>query len=43
MEVVAAKHGPLPPVTADIPVDQTRPQERLAFSALFRNRMYTRR
>jgi MFS family permease len=43
MEVVAAKHGPLPPVAEDIPVDQTTPQSSLAFRALFGNRMYTRR
>jgi MFS transporter, putative metabolite:H+ symporter len=43
MEAVAAKHGPLAPVSDDIPVDQTTPQSSLAFGALFSNRMYTRR
>jgi putative MFS transporter len=43
MEVVAAKHGPLPAVPDDVPVDQTTPEKSLAFGALFSNRMYTRR
>ncbi len=43
MEVVASKHGPLPAVPDDVPVDQTTPQRSLAFGALFSNRTYTRR
>ena len=43
MEVVAAKHGPLPAVNEDIPLEQESPQRRLAFSALLGNRMYLRR
>jgi putative MFS transporter len=43
MEATAAKHGPLPAVPDDIPVDQTTPQSSLAFKALFANRMYTQR
>ena len=43
MEVLAAKHGPLPPVDEDIPVDQESPERRIAFAALLRNRMYFRR
>ena len=43
MEVVAAKHGPLPAPPDDVPVDQTTPESSLAFGALFSNRMYTRR
>ena len=42
-EVLAAKHGPLPPVDEDIPVDQESPERRIAFAALLRNRMYFRR
>ena len=43
MEVVAAKHGPLAPVSEDIPVDETVPESSLAFRALFANRTYVRR
>jgi MFS transporter, putative metabolite:H+ symporter len=43
MEVVAAKHGPLPAVNEDIPLEQESPQRRLAFSALLGNRTYLRR
>jgi len=43
MEVAAAKHGPLAPVDEEIPVDRESPQSSLAFSALFRHRMYVRR
>ncbi len=43
MEVVAAKHGPLPPVPDDIPLDRTTPESSTAFRALFADRVYTRR
>jgi putative MFS transporter len=43
MELVAAKHGPLPSVPEDIPVDRTTPQSSLAFKALFVSPMYIRR
>ena len=43
IEVVAAKHGPLPPVPDDVPVDQLTPERRLAFRALFSERVYVRR
>jgi MFS family permease len=43
MEVVAAKHGPLPPVSEDIPLDQTTPQSSTAFKAIFGHRVYARR
>jgi len=43
MEVLAAKHGPLPPVPDDVPVDQTTPESSRAFRALFSHRTYTRR
>lgn len=43
MEMVAARHGPLPAISEDVPVDQSTPQSSLAFAALFGNRVYTRR
>lgn len=43
MEVVAAKHGPLPPVEGDVPVDQTTPESSTAFRAIFGHRVYVRR
>jgi MFS family permease len=43
MEVVAAKHGPLPEVRDDVPVDQTTPESSTAFRAIFGNRLYARR
>jgi MFS transporter, putative metabolite:H+ symporter len=43
MEVMAAKHGPLPAVPDDIPLDRTTPESSTAFRALFSDRVYTRR
>ena len=43
MEVVAAKHGPLPPVPDDVPVDDMMPGRRLSFRALLSERLYVRR
>ena len=43
MEAVAAKHGPLPAVQDDVPIDETTPEKSLAFRALFGNRTYRRR
>jgi MFS transporter, putative metabolite:H+ symporter len=43
MEVVAAKHGPLPPVDEDVPIDQTTPESSTAFRAIFGHRVYARR
>jgi len=43
MEVVAARHGPLPPVPDDVPIDNTTPESSYAFGALFGNRVYALR
>jgi MFS transporter, putative metabolite:H+ symporter len=43
MEVVAAKHGPLAPVSDDVPIDETTPESSYAFKALFGNRVYALR
>ena len=43
MEVVAAKHGPLPEVRDDIPLDETTPNTSRAFGAIFGHRVYLRR
>jgi len=43
MEVVAAKHGPLAPLSNDVPTDQTTPESTRAFRAIFGHRVYARR
>ena len=43
MEEVAAKHGPLPAVPDDIPVDETTPESSRAFGAIFGHPVYARR
>ena len=43
MEVVAAKHGPLDPVSDDIPVDRETPQTSLGFAAVFSSPVYRKR
>jgi MFS transporter, putative metabolite:H+ symporter len=43
MEKAAAKHGPLPEPAADVPVEESVPQNRLPFRELFTNRTYLRR
>ena len=43
MEVVASKHGPLPPLPDDVPIDHVPPERRLAFRALLSEPLYVRR
>ena len=43
MEAIADKHGTLPPLPDDVPIDETTPESSVAFGALFRNRTYTKR